>query len=95
MRYIIFLLPILFLFSCGGEKVVDHKLCDCIEAGKDVDELSASFFHRETTKEGADSLNALIKERDLICEEFMEMDAMELQEKALDCEALKIDTEEK
>lgn len=67
------------LFSCSN----DQSLCRCIEAGDDVNKLSASFFTRDYSVLGKDSLDALIEYRDSLCKEFKMMsgeDMLKLKE---------------
>jgi hypothetical protein len=69
----IFLLG-LILFSCSN----DQSLCRCIEAGDKVNKLSASFFNRDYSVLGKDSLDALISHRDSICDNFKMMSGEEM-----------------
>lgn len=73
------IVPIIFcslltLSSCSN----DQSLCTCIEAGDAVNQLSESFFHREYSVLGKDSLDALIAHRDALCEEFQLMSGEEM-----------------
>ena len=90
MKILSFLFIIGFLVSCNNS----NQLCDCVEAGDEVNRISASFFERAATKEGEDSLNQAKKVRDEICAPFQEMMPKELHEKAAECEALKITPEQ-
>lgn len=89
MKILSFLIIVGFLFSCNSS----NQLCDCVEAGDEVNKISASFFEREPTKEGEDSLIQAKKVRDEICAPFQEMMPKELHEKAAECESLKINPE--
>jgi len=62
------------LLACGN----NQSLCTCIEAGDAVNQLSESFFHREYSVLGKDSLDALIAHRDSLCEEFQLMSGEEM-----------------
>jgi hypothetical protein len=53
-------------------------LCRCIEAGDKVNQLSATFFEREYSVLGKDSLDLLISHRDSLCEEFQLMSGEEM-----------------
>lgn len=67
------------LLSCSN----DQSLCRCIEAGDEVNKLSASFFTRDYSVLGKDSLDALIEYRDSLCEDFKMMsgeDMLQLKE---------------
>ncbi|MBW7868607.1 MAG: hypothetical protein H3C31_09815 [Brumimicrobium sp.] len=94
MRSIILLSLVFTLLACNSNNG-KSTICDCVEAGQAVNQLSESFFSREATQEGADSLHLLIEKRDSVCKTFQEMDAIELQEKAKECASLEIETEEK
>lgn len=72
------------LFSC------QHNVCDCVEAGQKVNEISASFFDRDYSEAGKDSLDNAIESRDAICEPFKNMSAADLQKAASECENLTI-----
>lgn len=82
-----FLFVLLLLGACSSD---DTKLCDCIEAGEYVNELSASFFHREYSDLGKDSLDQAVLRRDELCQEFINMSADELQSLTSNCEQLKV-----
>ena len=71
--YSIFLISSL-LFSCSN----DQSLCRCIEVGDEVNKLSASFFNRDYSVLGKDSLDALISRRDSLCEGFKMMSGEEM-----------------
>lgn len=75
--------------SCGNK---NQQLCACIEAGDVVNQLSASFFNREVTLEGKDSLAIAILQRDEICAPFLSMDTSDLQEAKSKCVQLNIET---
>lgn len=75
---------IALLFSC------QHNVCDCVEAGQKVNEISSSFFDRKYSEAGKDSLDNAIKNRDAICEPFRSMSAEKLQKAASECENLTI-----
>lgn len=84
MRLLLFSILTLLIFSC------QNSVCDCVEAGEKVNEISASFFNREYSVEGKDSLDNAIEKRDAICEPYRNMSAVELQEAASECENLTI-----
>jgi hypothetical protein len=82
----------LFLFSIGAFLIFScqNSICDCVEAGEEVNEISASFFYRDYSVEGKDSLDYAIEKRDNICEPYNNMSAVKLQEAASECENLTI-----
>lgn len=84
MRIFVFFMFSVMLFSC------QNSVCDCVEAGDKVNEISASFFDRKYSVAGKDSLDRAIEKRDEICDSYKDMSAAELQEAASDCENLVI-----
>jgi hypothetical protein len=84
MKPLVLAVFILLLFSC------QHSVCECVEAGQKVNEISASFFDREYSEAGKDSLDHAVKNRDAICEPFRSMSAVQLQEAASECKNLTI-----
>ncbi|PKR81954.1 hypothetical protein CW751_01045 [Brumimicrobium salinarum] len=84
MRHLFFLFLTVTLFSCNN----NNALCDCVEAGEEVNRISASFFDRTPTQAGKDSLVQAKKHRDEICAPFQEMMPKELHKKAAECESL-------
>lgn len=84
MKSLLIILVLILLYSCQG------TVCECVEAGKEVNEISASFFDREYSVEGKDSLERAIKNREAVCEPFKEMSAEELQKAASKCKNLTI-----
>lgn len=88
MRILSFLLLLTLLVSCNNSQ----PLCDCVDAGDEVNRISATFFNRAPTQAGEDSLKSAKKKRDEICAPFQEMAPQELHERAEECEALKFTT---
>lgn len=70
------------LFSCSN----DQSLCRCIEAGDKVNKLSASFFNRDYSVLGKDSLDALISYRDSLCDDFKMMSGEDMLKLKQNCE---------
>lgn len=89
MKILSLLLLLTLLVSCNN----NQTLCDCVEAGDDVNKISASFFNRAPTQEGEDSLNVAKDKRDKLCEEFQDMLPKELHERAAECQSLEINPE--
>lgn len=77
------------LFSCS-----DQSLCDCVEAGDEVNRISATFFERVPTEAGEDSLRVAKERRDELCADFQDMMPKELHEKAAECSSLEINPEQ-
>jgi hypothetical protein len=84
MKTFSLLLLLTLLVSCNNSQ----SLCDCVEAGDEVNKISATFFNRAPTQEGEDSLNVAKDKRDELCEPFQEMMPKELHERAADCKSL-------
>lgn len=78
------------LISCTQ----NNPLCDCVEAGDEVNRISATFFDRAPTKAGEDSLQKAKKRRDELCEPFQDMMPQELHERAAECESLEFSPDE-
>ena len=75
MKRIIYIFTLgVLLYSCSNDK----SMCRCIEAGDKVNKLSASFFNRDYSVLGKDSLDALISNRDSICDNFKMMSGEEM-----------------
>jgi hypothetical protein len=81
MKCLIFACSFLLIIGCSSK----NEICACIEKGQEVNALSASFFDRPYAVLGKDSLDALIRERDLICEPFKTMSGEEMLEKKKTC----------
>lgn len=90
MKILSLSLLLILLVSCNNTQ----PLCDCVEAGDEVNRISATFFNRAPTQEGEDSLNVAKDKRDKLCEPFQEMAPQELHERAAECESLKITPEQ-
>lgn len=84
MKEFSFLLLFTLLVSCNNER----PLCDCIDAGDEVNRISASFFNRAPTREGEDSLNIAKDKRNELCGQFRQMAPKELHERAAGCKSL-------
>ena len=80
---------VIFLASCKSEP----SLCDCVEAGDAVNQISATLFDRKPTEETIDSLNQARQVKDSLCASFQTIDPIELQEKAKECESLEFSAE--
>lgn len=90
MKILSFILIAGILVACNN----NNQLCDCVEAGQEVNRISASFFDRPATQEGKDSLDLATQKRDEICAPFQNMMPGELHEKAAECESLKFSAED-
>lgn len=90
MKILSLFLLMTLLVSCNNSQ----PLCDCIEAGDEVNKISASFFDRAPTQAGEDSLTKAKEVRDKLCEPFQEMAPKELHERASECKSLEIHTEQ-
>lgn len=87
-----FFLPFILVSSILLSCKEDHQqLCECIELGDQVNELSESFFNRKYSEAGKDSLDLLIEQRDKVCQPYLEMGATELQKAKHSCEQLNVE----
>lgn len=94
MKYIGLLFSFALFFSCSSNQETENNaLCDCVEAGNFLNELSASYFGKEHTQASRDSIQEAKAKRDEICQEFQELNAIELQELAKDCDFLQLSEE--
>lgn len=82
-------LTILVLTLTACSSITDF--CKCIEAGQKVNELSASFFNRDYSERGKDSLDQVIQYRDELCEPFNRLSPEELQQEKQQCSQLLIE----
>jgi hypothetical protein len=83
-RLLITLTVGIFTIGCSS----DQSICKCIELGNEVNQLSASFFDREYSVLGKDSLDALIQQRDEWCAPFKGLSGELMLEKLEECEDL-------
>ncbi|PWH85541.1 hypothetical protein [Brumimicrobium oceani] len=86
MKILSLLLLLTLFVSCSN----NQPLCDCVEAGEDVNKISASFFNRAPTQAGEDSLNSAKAKYDSLCAPFQEMSPAELHKRAAECQSLEI-----
>ena len=95
MKHLLFLSLVFFsLFSCQNTSD-DDGLCKCVEAGDQVNKLSASFFDGSFPASRVDSLEKAKAIRDSLCAPYEEMMPQELHEAAQNCESLKMDLNER
>ncbi|WP_107039548.1 hypothetical protein [Brumimicrobium mesophilum] len=90
MKLLSLSLLLILLVSCNNSQ----PLCDCVEAGDDVNRISATFFNRAPTQAGEDSLYVAKEKRDKLCEPFQDMAPAELHKRAAECASLKITPEQ-
>ena len=90
MKLLSFSLLLILLVSCNNSQ----PLCDCVEAGDEVNRISASFFDRAPTQAGEDSLNIAKEKYDSLCEPFQNMAPAELHERAAECASLDFSAEQ-
>ena len=82
MRFYLFI-SLFFLFSCGSG---DKKICDCLEAGDKLNQLSAQLLEGEVTPEKKAEMLKLKKEKIKKCEEFQTMSGEEMLKRKAECE---------
>lgn len=80
--FLVGLFLVLFLtLGCNS----NPTLCECVELGDEVNQLSSSLFTRDVTQEGRDSLVKAIACRDSFCATYMSMSAEDLNEAKSTC----------
>lgn len=89
MKFIVTVLILVLITSCSQ----DNRLCECVSAGDEVNELSAAFFDGSNPASRRDSLKKAKKIRDSICKPYIKMGPEELHKAAKNCESLTIDSE--
>ncbi|MDX1445119.1 hypothetical protein [Lishizhenia sp.] len=80
---------LVLLSACSSSS--KNSLCDCVEKGAQVDAYAQSILmdpaHTQAQK---DSLDILTAERDEVCQEFIDIDPMELEKERAKCEGIQI-----
>lgn len=80
---------LLVLAACTNPS--KNSLCDCVEKGAQVDAFTQEILiTQEADQAKKDSLDAMILERDKICEEFIDIDPLTLEEERAKCEGIQI-----
>lgn len=93
-RFLFLSIVFIALFSCQSSSN-DQGLCKCVEAGDQVNKLSASFFDGSFPASRIDSLEKAKSVRDSLCAPYEEMMPEELHNAAQNCESLKMDLNER
>lgn len=94
LKYFVLVFLFGLSFACSdSDKQLAEELCECIKQGEIANEYSASFFERDYSEQGKDSLDQMLKERDEVCEKFIDMHPNDLQKAAEDCELLDFETD--
>ena len=82
MRFYLFM-SLFLLFSCGSK---DTKMCDCLEAGDKLNQLSADLLVSEVTKDQQEEMVSLKKDRDVKCKDFQTMSGEEMLRRKAECQ---------
>ena len=82
MRYCIFLSGFL-LFACGTK---DTKMCECLEVGEKLNQLSAKLLVNEVTEKQKEELFRLRAEKEKKCKDFQTMGGEEMLKRKAECE---------
>lgn len=79
MKKLVFLSII--LVSCSS----NDSFCDCLEAGENLNEFSATLFEDEPTLADKEKLKELRNKKDKACEAFSTMSGEELLKRKKNC----------
>jgi hypothetical protein len=82
MRYYLFI-PAFLLFSCGTK---DTKMCECLEVGEELNQLSAKLLTSEVTEQQKKDLFRLRAEKDKKCKDFQTMGGEEMLKRKAECQ---------
>ena len=83
MKTILFSFSILILFSACSDNT---KICDCLEAGKQLETFSAKMFTREASAKDLSEMKRLKKNQMQKCKDFQTMDGKKMLELKEECE---------
>lgn len=81
MRFYPFVL-LFVLFSCGSK---DQQMCDCLEAGEKLNQLSAELLVSEVTPSQKKEMEALKADKETKCADFQTMGGEEMLKKKAAC----------
>lgn len=82
MHYCLFILLFLMV-SCGPK---DPQMCDCLESGERLNQLSAKLLNGKVTQAQKDSLLRLRKETAEKCLNYQTMSGEEMLKRKADCQ---------
>lgn len=82
MRFYLFI-SLFLLFSCGSG---DQKICECLEAGDRLNQLSAELLEGEVTPAKKEEMLKLKQEKNRKCKEFESMGGEEMLKRKAECE---------
>jgi hypothetical protein len=83
MKTVFFAIAILFLSASCSDNT---KICDCLEAGKQLETFSAKMFTREASSKDLSEMKRLKKVQMQKCKEFQTMDGKKMLELKKECE---------
>jgi len=81
MRFYPFIL-LVFLFSCNAK---DQKMCDCLEAGDKLNQLSAELLVNEVTPSQKAEMEKLKAAKAEKCKDFQTMSGEEMLKRKAAC----------
>jgi len=82
MRYYLFI-SVFILFSCGAK---DTKMCECLEVGEELNQLSAKLLTSDVTEQQKKDLFRLRAEKDKKCQDFQTMGGEEMLKRKAECQ---------
>lgn len=77
-------LPGIFLLLIAAACSSPDKICDCVKAGKHLEEKSQSFFENGARGD-TEELRKLREQKDAACREFQYMDGAEMKKRMESC----------
>jgi hypothetical protein len=83
MKTILFSFSILILFSACSDNT---KICDCLDAGENLQSFSAKMFSREASTKDLSEMKRLKKIQLEKCKDFQTMDGKKMLELKEECE---------
>jgi len=82
MRFYV-LIGLFCMVSCSSG---DRKMCDCLEAGQQLNDYAAKILMEDVSAEQADKLKQLKSEQAVKCKDFQRMSGEEMLKRKAACE---------
>lgn len=76
------LLAGIILFSCSSK---DQEFCNCLKAGEELNDFSATLFTKDITKKEADKLKSLKATQKSKCANYQTMTGAEMLKRMNEC----------
>jgi len=83
MKYLLLIPTLAILVSCSTK---DTKFCDCLLAGKELNNYSRTLFDKEITEEMKNKMETLKKEKNNKCKAYEMMSGKKMLELKKNCE---------